>query len=128
MSKLALELNARKVVDPSAGRRVMVTPPLHDGYWLARVPVGRKGKQAVVCFPKFGTIGIGFQQEEDHNTNFAFAHPAEEILDHIRKNKGEEIPDARCLKAIRLLQEFAAEYLKHGRDCGCRDAPGRGGL
>jgi len=101
-----LELNAREVTDPSDGRAVMITPPLGGDFWLARVRVSQR--QAVVCFPKFMTIGIGFRREQDWNTNLPYTCEAAEIFAHIRHNKGRRASDEDCLTAIRKLQDFAA--------------------
>jgi len=109
-----LELNSREVTDPSDGCSLMVTPPISEEFWLARVRVGKDG-QALVCFPKFNTVGIGFAREEDWNTNLPYTCPAEEILAHIEHNKGEEIPDPECLVAIRQLQGFAAGFIETRR-------------
>lgn len=85
------------------GDGILVTPPIDGDYWLMRVPLS--DKQAVVCFPKFLTIGIGFQQEDDWNTNLPWTCGAEKIFDHIRHNKGDEsISDEDCLSAIKMLQ------------------------
>jgi hypothetical protein len=111
---LKLEVNQARVVDGPLGHVgntvVFVTPPIGEDFWLARVPVSKK--QAVVCFPKFGTIGIGFQHEEDWNTNLPYKCPASEIYEHIRHNKGERwIRRSRCIAAIELLRQFAAERM-----------------
>src|SRR5260221_8530024 len=67
---------------------------------------------AIVGFPKFGTIGIGFAQEEDWNTNLPYTCPTQQIYDHIKHNKKyDEIADDTCVEAIRLIQE-AAKSLK----------------
>lgn len=93
------------------GGGMIMTPPINEGYWLFRVPVS--DKQAVVAFPKFGTIGIGFQHEEDWNCNLPYSCGTDEIFNHIADNKGDEsIPDERCKDAIRLLQEAATNYKK----------------
>ena len=81
-----------------------MTPPIGEEYWLYRVPLSEK--QAIIAFPKFGTIGIGFQkEEEDWNTNLPYSCTAEEIFNHISPNKGSEaISDEDCILAIRLIQ------------------------
>ena|ERR1051325_2782975 len=92
-----------------------ITPPLDQDYWVMRVPVS--AQQAIVCFPKFFTIGIGFQREEDWNTNLPYTCPAEEIFQHIAHNKGDDaIPDEQCVNAIRLLQETITAYLHQQED------------
>lgn len=86
---------------------ILITPAIGEDYWLARVAVS--DKQAVVAFPKFFTIGIGFQKEEDWNTNLPYSCDAEKIYGHISHNKGDDsIPDERCIQAIRMLQAYAA--------------------
>lgn len=95
------------LVAPNGGR-LLLTPPINKEYWLARVPVS--DTQSVVAFPKFGTIGIGFQVEEDWNTNLPYTLSAEKIYEHIRDNKGDDaITDDACLIAISLLQSFFAD-------------------
>ena len=62
-------------------------------------------EQAIVGFPKFGMIGIGFAQEEDWNTNLPSSLDAQEIFDHISHNKGDpDIADEDCVQAIRMIQ------------------------
>lgn len=87
----------------------MLTPPIDGDYWFMRVPLTEK--QAIVCFPKFTTFGIGFQVEEDWNTNLPYTCPAEEIFDHISHNKGDDnIADCQIIEAIRLLQQAIQEF------------------
>ena len=43
---------------PPLGGVLMVTPALSESYWAYRVKLS--DKQAMLGFPKFGTIGIGF--------------------------------------------------------------------
>ena len=86
------------------GVGALVTPDIDESYWLMRVPVSQK--QAIVCFPKFGTIGIAFQVEEDDwNTNLPHSCDAAKIYEHIRRNKGQRhIKASTCITAIRMLQ------------------------
>ena len=82
---------------------VAITPPLDENYWIARVVLHKD--QAIVCFPKFFTIGCGFAQEEDWNTNLPLSQPARTIYEHIKHNKKyEDISDEDCIKAIELLK------------------------
>ncbi len=82
---------------------VMITPPLDENYWLLRVQLSEN--QALVCFPKFDTYGIGFQYEEDWNTNLPYVQDANEIYDHIEHNKGDTlITRAQCIEAIYILK------------------------
>ena len=93
----------------------MVTPEIDEDYWLFRVKVS--DKQAIVGFPKFCTVGIGFQAEEDWNTNLPYTCKAEEIMDHIGHNKGDaSIPAELCVEAIRMIQPLAAQYLEQPRN------------
>ena len=90
------------------GVSVSVTPPIDEDYWLARVLVS--DSQAVVCFPKFFTIGIGFQHEEDWDTNLPYTCAPEEIANHIMHNKGDDsIPDQRVIDAVAMLQGWIYE-------------------
>lgn len=86
----------------------MVTPLINEDYWKYRVRL--TNKQAIVGFPKFGTIGIGFAVEEDWNSNLPYSVPAEEIYEHISHNAGDEaITKEQCLEAIRMIQAAAQE-------------------
>jgi hypothetical protein len=86
---------------------MLLTPPITEDYWQYRVRL--TNKQAIVGFPKFGTIGIGFAVEEDWNTNLPYTSDAEEIYDHIKHNKGEIISKERCLEAISMIQAAVKE-------------------
>ena len=82
---------------------VSVTPPLDDKYWVLRVPVS--DNQSIIAFPKFFTYGIGFQYEDDWNTNLPYSCDTIEIFNHIAHNKGDDnIPDQLCIDAIKLIQ------------------------
>lgn len=87
-----------------AGGALMITPNLDEDYWAYRVRLTEK--QAVVGFPKFGVIGIGFAVEDDDwNVNLPSSCTAEEILNHILCNKGDDsIDDAEVLAAIYLIK------------------------
>lgn len=108
---MELKLEARIQPDETPvlkanGNTLMITPAIGEDYWLARVAVS--DKQAIIAFPKFFTIGIGFQHEEDWNTNLPYSSSAEKIYSHIAHNKGDDnIPDERCVEAIRMLQAYA---------------------
>jgi hypothetical protein len=92
------------------GVRLSLTPSLGEDYWLYRVRLTEK--QALLGFPKFFTVGIGFAVEEDWNTNLPYTYDAEEIYEHIEHNRGDEaITREHCLEAIRLIQEAA--YADH---------------
>ena len=89
---------------------IMVTPPLDANYWLFRV--GVSDVQGIVCFPKFGTLGIGFQFEEDWNTNLPYTCGTKEIYNHIKHNKGDDkISDTLCIEAIKMIQDACKKFV-----------------
>lgn len=85
----------------------IVAPWTDEKYWRYRVAVSEN--QAIVGFPKFNTVGIGFQIEEDWNTNLPYTEKAETILNHIWHNRGKGNNGTtfrqRCLDAIRMIQQ-----------------------
>lgn len=99
---------------------IMMTPPIDDEYWLFRVRLTEK--QAMLGFPKFGTIGIGFAVEDDDwNTNLPYPCPALKILTHILDNKGDDdIRHSDCLEAIIMIQEASQAHF--GLDDEAMDA------
>lgn len=105
MSKLTLEIHGQEDRTPQIGP-FMLTPPIDEDYWAYRVRLS--DRQAIVGFPKFGTIGIGFAVEEDWNTNFPYTCDAVEIYEHIERNKGDDsITREDCIAAIELIRERA---------------------
>lgn len=112
-----VELNLNFVAQDTTllvgGRVLLLTPPLDEAYWLMRVKVS--DDQAIVCFPKFNTYGIGFQNEEaDWNTNLPYTCDACEIYNHIACNKGDDAISAElCLLAIEALQLAIAQFTLH---------------
>jgi hypothetical protein len=102
---MKIEINSKQLVHQDPHPNIMITPALDEDFWLMRVPVSEN--QAIICFPKFGTIGIGFQiEKEDWNTNLPYSCDAEEIFEHIKENKGyNSISDKNCIDAIKMLQE-----------------------
>lgn len=108
MPELQIEVNegfvkANDVLRGPNGAVALITPPLTDEYWLLKVRVSEN--QAVVGFPKFTTIGVGFQFEEDWNTNLPWSVEAERICDHIFHNAGDPaITRETVIAAIRLIQ------------------------
>lgn len=104
---LVLEAKAQQDETVHAGP-AMITPAIDEDYWLYRVRLSER--QAVVGFPKFMTIGIGFAVEEDWNTNLPYTCEAERIYEHIAHNKGDDsISREDCLTAIRMIQDAVAE-------------------
>ena len=91
---------------------VMMTPPIGEDYWVFRVKLHKD--QSIIGFPKFGTIGIGFAQEEDWNTNLPFQSGAESIYDHIKCNKKyKQITKAMCIEALNILVKACKYYKEH---------------
>jgi hypothetical protein len=91
-----------------AGGAAMFTPPICEEYWAYRVCVA--DGQAIVAFPKFMTIGVGFAVEDDWNTNLPWTEEAERIFDHISHNKGDDsISNEDCIKAIEMIQAAIRE-------------------
>lgn len=85
-----------------------ITPAIDEDYWSYRVRLS--DTQAIVGFPKFGTIGIGFAVEDDWNTNLPYTIPAGRTFEHIRHNKGDDgIRDEDVLAAIELVRQAAIE-------------------
>jgi hypothetical protein len=110
--KLQLEINPTKVKDETRLNSFvyLMSADAGENNWIARVRLTEK--QAIVAFPKFGTVGIGFQSERDWNTNLPASCEAEEIYDHIKHNAGSrKITRSMCIEAIRLLIPYAAEWL-----------------
>lgn len=90
---------------------IMFTPAISEDYWIMRVKVFRN--QAIVAFPKFGLIGVGFAQESDWNTNLPYQTPANQLYKHIEVNKKyKTLTKERCLEAIKMIQEACKQYEK----------------
>ena len=91
----------------AGGVEVAFTPPIGENYWCYRVRLS--DKQAVVGFPKFNTIGVGFAVEKaDWNTNLPYHVPVEKLFQHIKHNKGSrKIKDADVRTAIAMIQAAA---------------------
>lgn len=108
MPDLTLEIREQPNETPVlAGGRAMMTPPVSGDYWAYRVKLNESG-QAVLGFPKYTTIGIGFAQEEDWNTNLPYICPAEGIAEHIMHNAGDPtITRTQVVEAIKLIQARA---------------------
>ena len=105
-TELKLERRDQPDETPVIGGVIMLTPAIEEDYWAYRVILGEH--QAIVGFPKFGTIGIGFAVEEDWNTNLPYTCSTGQIFQHIRHNKGDKrITDANVKRAITLVQVAA---------------------
>lgn len=91
--------------------RLIITPPIDNDFWLFRIQLHED--QYLNAFPKFMTIGIGFAQEEDWNTNLPYKTQAKIIANHIWHNrKHKEITKAKLIKAIKIIQEEIIKYMK----------------
>ncbi len=110
--KLKLEMNTKPIVYKSIGSGIELTPPIEKSFWLMRVRVSKT--QAIVAFPKFGVIGIGFQVETDWNTNLPSGSSAIMIYEHIKHNKGDaRISRGQCIEAIVMLQQECLNLLRN---------------
>lgn len=81
---------------------VLIAPFVCPDYWAYRVIVGET--QAVLGFPKFNTIGIGFAIEDDWNTNLPYTSGTDQILDHIWHNAGDGVRREDARAAIEMIQ------------------------
>lgn len=94
--------------EPSGRTAMSLTPFVSESYWAYRVKLS--DRQAIVGFPKFSTVGIGFAVEEDWNTNLPYTCGVDEIWKHVAHNKGDDtIVDADCVEAIRMVRAAIAE-------------------
>jgi hypothetical protein len=93
----------------------MITPPVGQDYWLFRVKLFKE--QAIVGFPKFGTIGIGFAVEDENwNTNLPYSYSPEHIYSHIQENKKyDEITKDDCIEAIALVIRHSKTFMSKGK-------------
>lgn len=107
--KLVLEINkcyfTKEEMGIIANGHIMITPSVgKDDYWKYRVKLSET--QAIIGFPKFGTIGIGFMDEKDWNTNLPYSCEAEQIYNHIKHNKQDKkIKKSDCIKAIQMIKD-----------------------
>jgi hypothetical protein len=94
----------------------MVTPPINEDYWEYRVQLGEG--QAILGFPKFNTIGVGFALEEKSwNSNLPFRFSTEDIWEHIKRNRGKTTAKPQEIKkAIEMVCEAAAQDRGEPRD------------
>ena len=88
---------------------IELTPDIDEDYWSYRVRLS--DTQAVVGFPKFGVIGIGFAvEDEDWNVNLPATATTEGIARHIMVNKGDEsITAFDVVCAVAMIQRAAQE-------------------
>jgi len=65
------------------------------------------------------TIGIGFQNEEDWNTNLPYGCKTIDIYNHISHNKGDDtISEKNCIEAIKIIQDAAQKYMELNKNKG----------
>ncbi len=106
-NKLQLERNSI-FFDGESNNMILITPPIDEDFWKYRVKLYKD--QAVVGFPKFNTIGIGFAIEDDWNTNLPYTSEASEIVSHIWHNREYvSIKKSQVIKAIKLIQDAVKE-------------------
>jgi hypothetical protein len=108
VTKLILERreqrNATDVIPvPYAVGEIFMSPVVEEEYWSYRVRLS--ATQAVVGFPKYSGIGIGFAVEEDYNVNLPYSTHESDIFWHIIRNKGDDsIPDDDVRAAISMIR------------------------
>jgi len=115
MKKLKLEYNCGEEksndIIKVGNVQVMFTPNISEEYWVFRIKLFKD--QSLLAFRKFTTLGIGFAQEEDWNTNLPYNCDANQIYDHIKINKKyKQITKTMCIEAIKLLQEASISLKK----------------
>jgi hypothetical protein len=88
---------------------IMFTPAINQDYYIMRVVLYKD--QALVAFPKFSLIGVGFAIESDWNTNLPYQTETERLYEHIKVNKKyRAITKQTCLEGLKLLQEACKKY------------------
>lgn len=109
-----LYLETKEETDTGDHGWISITPSISKNYWSYRVQL--TDTQAMLGFPKFGTIGIGFAVEEDWNTNLPYTVAAKDIYEHVKHNKGDKaISRATCIAAIEMIRTAAyADRAKPG--------------
>ena len=89
---------------------IMVCPPTSADYWMFRVKLHKD--QAVLGFPKYGLIGVGFAIEKDWNTNLPTNSGVSSIVNHIKHNrKYKAITDDMIKEAVELIIEGKKQYI-----------------
>lgn len=102
------QANETGVVSLGGNSSALIAPFVDEDYWAYRVKVSET--QAVVGFPKYATIGIGFAVEDGSwNTNLPYRCEAEKIAKHIDVNRPKGLRRARVVEAIKLIQAAAHE-------------------
>lgn len=112
---LVLRLERRvQAAQPLIGGAISLTPPIDEDFWGYRVQLGHG--QAVLGFPKHGTVGVGFALEDDWNTNLPYRCTTDDVVAHILHNKRFAcISDEDVRRAVLMVQEAAADDVKDPR-------------
>lgn len=111
------------MINVGGGMSVGVGRAGSDDYWAYRVQL--TDQQALIGFPKFGTIGVGFLVEEDWNSNLPYASRVSMVADHIGHNRfvdGVDIPRPHVERAIALIRDAAGEDRDGAYCVDCRAA------
>ena len=94
---------------------IMFTPAINKDYYIMRVVLYKD--QALVAFPKFGLIGVGFALESDWNTNLPYQTSPERLYEHIKVNKKyRAITKETCIEGLKLLQAACKQYEKEKKE------------
>jgi hypothetical protein len=93
------------------GGIIMFTPDIDKDYYIMKVNLYKD--QALVAFPKFGLIGVGFALESDWNTNLPYQTDTERLYNWIKRNKKyRAITKQTCLEGLKMLQAACKQYEK----------------
>jgi hypothetical protein len=97
------------------GGIIMFTPDIDKDYYIMKVNLYKD--QALVAFPKFGLIGVGFALESDWNTNLPYQTDTERLYNWIKRNKKyRAITKQTCLEGLKLLQDACKNYEKEQKE------------
>lgn len=98
-----------EVITPSGGI-ISFTPSINKDYWAFRVKLHKD--QSIVAFPKCFTLGVGFAQESNWNTNLPYTTETETLYNHIKENKKyKAITKEKCIEAINLIKEVCEKNI-----------------
>jgi hypothetical protein len=112
---LRVEFNSAVLKHEDPSPVAMMTPSLDEDFWLMRVPL--TDHQALVVFPKLGSMGCGYQLEEggwnvnlplDGNRDFERHVKLVQHIDvnRIRPCETDWIPQLIVLAAVGMLDEL----------------------
>ena len=101
-----LEINEKVIqkYDQEQNKNILIGLPASMDGALFRIKLYED--QALIAFPKFTTLGISFQKEEnDWNCNLPYVCDENKIYEHIKCNKYyKEIKKKDCIEAIKILK------------------------